>query len=59
MLRLGARADDISALLGPAVSGRNYEVPEEMAADGRGIAAGQSRHDLTGHRLVGSAGRNR
>ena len=32
MLRLGARADDVSALLGPAVSGRNYEVPEEMAA---------------------------
>jgi copper oxidase (laccase) domain-containing protein len=33
MLRLGARADDISALLGPAVSGPNYEVPEEMAAE--------------------------
>jgi purine-nucleoside/S-methyl-5'-thioadenosine phosphorylase / adenosine deaminase len=32
MLRLGAHADDISALLGPAVSGRNYEVPEEMAS---------------------------
>ena len=31
MLGLGARADDISALLGPAVSGRNYEVPEAMA----------------------------
>jgi polyphenol oxidase len=33
MLGLGARADDISALLGPAVSGRNYEVPEAMAAE--------------------------
>ena len=33
MLRVGARADGISALLGPAVSGRNYEVPEEMAAE--------------------------
>ena len=33
MLRLGAHAGDISALLGPAVSGRNYEVPEEMAAE--------------------------
>jgi len=33
MLLLGAHADDISVLLGPAVSGRNYEVPEEMAAD--------------------------
>lgn len=32
MLRLGAHVDDISALLGPAVSGRNYEVPEEMAS---------------------------
>ncbi|MCV7099091.1 peptidoglycan editing factor PgeF [Mycobacterium palustre] len=31
MLRQGARADDISALLGPAVSGRNYEVPAAMA----------------------------
>ncbi len=33
MVRLGAHAGDISALLGPAVSGRNYEVPEEMAAE--------------------------
>jgi YfiH family protein len=32
MVRLGAHVDDISALLGPAVSGRNYEVPEEMAS---------------------------
>jgi YfiH family protein len=31
MLGLGAQAEDISALLGPAVSGRNYEVPEAMA----------------------------
>jgi len=31
MLALGAQAADISALLGPAVSGRNYEVPAEMA----------------------------
>jgi polyphenol oxidase len=31
MLSLGARAADISALLGPAVSGRNYEVPAAMA----------------------------
>jgi YfiH family protein len=31
MLRLGAQAGDISALLGPAVSGRNYEVPSAMA----------------------------
>ncbi|AGB24121.1 uncharacterized protein, YfiH family [Mycobacterium sp. JS623] len=33
MLEAGARAGDISALLGPAVSGANYEVPEEMAAE--------------------------
>ena len=33
MLAAGAHAPDISVLLGPAVSGPNYEVPEEMAAD--------------------------
>ena len=33
MLKAGARAGDISALLGPAVSGANYEVPEAMAAE--------------------------
>ncbi len=33
MFALGAHARDISALLGPAVSGPNYEVPEEMAAE--------------------------
>lgn len=32
MLSLGAHAPDVSAFLGPAVSGPNYEVPEEMAA---------------------------
>ena len=31
MLALGAQPDDISAFLGPAVSGRNYEVPAAMA----------------------------
>jgi polyphenol oxidase len=31
MLRLGAHVDDISVLLGPAVSGPNYEVPAAMA----------------------------
>jgi YfiH family protein len=31
MLRLGAHAADVSVLLGPAVSGRNYEVPAAMA----------------------------
>ncbi|MHC9296909.1 peptidoglycan editing factor PgeF [Mycobacterium sp. LTG2003] len=33
MLAAGAHAEDISVLLGPAVSGRNYEVPEYMAAE--------------------------
>lgn len=33
MLAQGAHVEDISVLLGPAVSGSNYEVPEEMAAD--------------------------
>jgi len=31
MLSLGAHEPDISVLLGPAVSGRNYEVPAAMA----------------------------
>jgi YfiH family protein len=31
MLSVGAHAPDISVLLGPAVSGRNYEVPAVMA----------------------------
>jgi YfiH family protein len=33
MTRLGAHVEDVSVLLGPAVSGRNYEVPEQMAAE--------------------------
>ncbi|OBB59346.1 laccase [Mycobacterium sp. 852013-51886_SCH5428379] len=33
MRAAGAHTDDISVLLGPAVSGRNYEVPEPMAAE--------------------------
>jgi YfiH family protein len=33
MVRMGARVEDVSVLLGPAVSGRNYEVPDEMAAE--------------------------
>jgi YfiH family protein len=31
MLSLGAHVDDLSVLLGPAVSGANYEVPPAMA----------------------------
>ena len=33
MLDAGAHVEDVSVLLGPAVSGRNYEVPDEMAAE--------------------------
>lgn len=33
MLANGAHVEDVSVLLGPAVSGRNYEVPEAMADD--------------------------
>jgi copper oxidase (laccase) domain-containing protein len=33
MVANGARTEDISVLLGPAVSGANYEVPAQMAAD--------------------------
>lgn len=33
MLAAGARAEDVSVLLGPAVSGRNYEVPAAMAEE--------------------------
>jgi YfiH family protein len=33
MLAAGAHAHDVSALLGPAVSGANYEVPATMAED--------------------------
>ena len=33
MVGLGARVQDISVLLGPAVSGPNYEVPADMAAE--------------------------
>jgi YfiH family protein len=33
MQAAGATIDDVSALLGPAVSGPNYEVPAEMAAE--------------------------
>jgi polyphenol oxidase len=33
MVKAGASVADMSVLLGPAVSGRNYEVPAEMAAE--------------------------
>jgi YfiH family protein len=36
MRSAGAHVEDITVLLGPAVSGRNYEVPAEMAAEVEG-----------------------
>jgi purine-nucleoside/S-methyl-5'-thioadenosine phosphorylase / adenosine deaminase len=48
MLGLGAHPEDISVLLGPAVSGRNYEVPAAMAAE---VEA-----DLPGSRTTTSRG---
>lgn len=48
MLGLGANVEDISVLLGPAVSGRNYEVPAAMAAE---VEA-----DLPGSRTTTSRG---
>src|SRR5271155_558192 len=41
MLAAGAHAPDISALLGPAVSGRNYEVPAGMADEGEAALPGR------------------
>lgn len=40
MVKLGASAADISVLLGPAVSGRNYEVPSEMVAEVEAVLPG-------------------
>jgi len=48
MLGQGARAGDVSALLGPAVSGRNYEVPAAMADE--------VEHTLPGSRTTTAAG---
>ncbi|HXA11858.1 MAG TPA: peptidoglycan editing factor PgeF [Mycobacterium sp.] len=47
MQTAGADVDDVSVLLGPAVSGPNYEVPEEMAAEVEAVLPGSrttSRH---------------
>jgi YfiH family protein len=40
MVREGARVEDVSVLLGPAVSGRNYEVPDDMAAEVEAVLPG-------------------
>lgn len=48
MVGAGARAEDVSAYLGPAVSGPNYEVPAAMAEDVEAV--------LPGSRTVTAAG---
>ncbi|CPZ48400.1 membrane protein YfiH [Mycobacteroides abscessus] len=48
MVAAGAQAERISAFLGPAVSGRHYEVPADMAAD--------VEQSLPGSRTTTSAG---
>jgi YfiH family protein len=48
MLAAGARASDISALLGPAVSGRNYEVPAGMADEVEAALPGSRTTTSTG-----------
>jgi polyphenol oxidase len=40
MVELGAQVGDVSVLLGPAVSGANYEVPAAMAADVEAVLPG-------------------
>ncbi len=59
MVGLGAHEPDISVLLGPAVSGRNYEVPAAMADEVEAALPGQSHDHLGGHAGAGSARRNR
>lgn len=48
MLSEGAHAHDISALLGPAVSGRNYEVPAAMADEVEAALPGSRTTTSTG-----------
>ncbi len=40
MVALGAQIDDVSVLLGPSVSGANYEVPEAMAEEVEAVLPG-------------------
>lgn len=48
MLAAGAHVEDISVLLGPAVSGPNYEVPDEMAAEVEAALPGSRRTSARG-----------
>ena len=46
-------------LLGPAVSGRNYEVPAAMADEVEAALPGSRTTTVAGHAGTGPAGRNR
>ena len=59
MLELGAHADDISALLGPAVSGRNYEVPAAMADEVEAALPGSRTTTDSRNARPRPSGRNR
>ena len=63
VLAAGARIEDISVLLGPAVSGVNYEVPDAMADEVEAALPGSrttTRHGTVGVDLrVGIAGQLR
>jgi polyphenol oxidase len=48
MVGLGAHESDISVLLGPAVSGRNYEVPAAMADEVEAALPGSRTTTATG-----------
>jgi YfiH family protein len=48
MQRAGAHAADISVLLGPAASGRNYEVPADMAAEVEATLPGSRTRTVRG-----------
>ena len=59
MLARGAQAGDISALLGPAVSGRQLRGARRDGRRGRGGVAGQPHHHLGRHARPRPASRNR
>ncbi len=59
MTGAGASAADISVLLGPAVSGPNYEVPEDMAAEVEQSLPGSRTTTRSRHARSGPSRRDR
>ena len=57
MVALGARVDRIGAFLGPAASGRQYEVPAAMRADVEKHLPGSATTTVQGHPRSRPAGR--